>query len=223
MENKAQARGENDVVSGSVQPSSGFQSAWLGVPGQVSMADIVKMGKPQGKVSSGISNLPNHQTGLPQSAFAHDDFHPQSENKSSNVLNSELVFSSTQHAPADDEWPLDEQQVPPNDEWPPFEQSRPAVSSALEAPGESKQYSNRSDLPVERSSQSLASQLDGVHLSDDGPLDNHVGVASISSRNLEEGDSQDTSLSDNNVYQNATTFQPHLHAYEHSEGNFDCV
>ncbi|PWA42735.1 hypothetical protein CTI12_AA541720 [Artemisia annua] len=31
------------------QPSSGYQSAWSGVPGQKSMADIVKMGRPQNK------------------------------------------------------------------------------------------------------------------------------------------------------------------------------
>ncbi|XP_071715880.1 uncharacterized protein [Rutidosis leptorrhynchoides] len=31
------------------QPSSGYQSAWSGVPGQKSMADIVKMGLPQNK------------------------------------------------------------------------------------------------------------------------------------------------------------------------------
>ncbi|XP_071735842.1 uncharacterized protein [Rutidosis leptorrhynchoides] len=32
------------------QPSSGYQSAWGGAPGQKSMADIVKMGRPQTKV-----------------------------------------------------------------------------------------------------------------------------------------------------------------------------
>ncbi|XP_068665876.1 probable GPI-anchored adhesin-like protein PGA55 isoform X2 [Aristolochia californica] len=34
------------------QPSSGYQPAWIAVPGQVSMADIVKRGKPQGKPAS---------------------------------------------------------------------------------------------------------------------------------------------------------------------------
>jgi hypothetical protein len=44
-----------DVVpNGSVggqQSSSGFQPAWCGVPGQMSMADVVKMGRPQVKSS----------------------------------------------------------------------------------------------------------------------------------------------------------------------------
>ena len=37
----------------SLQSSSGFQhGGWSGTPGQLSMADIVKMGRPQGKASS---------------------------------------------------------------------------------------------------------------------------------------------------------------------------
>ncbi|KAL6614783.1 hypothetical protein ACP70R_037053 [Stipagrostis hirtigluma subsp. patula] len=44
-----------DVSNGSVgahQSSSGFQHNWCGVPGQMSMADIVKMGRPQVRSSS---------------------------------------------------------------------------------------------------------------------------------------------------------------------------
>uniref|UniRef100_J3L2M3 GBF-interacting protein 1 N-terminal domain-containing protein n=2 Tax=Oryza brachyantha TaxID=4533 RepID=J3L2M3_ORYBR len=37
---------------GAMQPSSGFQNSWCGVPGQMSMADIVKMGRPQVRSSS---------------------------------------------------------------------------------------------------------------------------------------------------------------------------
>ncbi|CAL4901772.1 unnamed protein product [Urochloa decumbens] len=36
----------------SLQSSSGFQHGWSGTPGQLSMADIVKMGRPQSKASS---------------------------------------------------------------------------------------------------------------------------------------------------------------------------
>ncbi|XP_076960362.1 uncharacterized protein LOC143636732 isoform X2 [Bidens hawaiensis] len=52
-ENKAPTFSVTDgAATGSQPPSSGFQSAWLGAPGQKSMADIVKMGKPQNKVYS---------------------------------------------------------------------------------------------------------------------------------------------------------------------------
>ncbi|KAK4775429.1 hypothetical protein SAY87_023390 [Trapa incisa] len=225
LEHKVPAGGETEVATGLVQPQSGFQSAWLGVPGQVSMADIVKMGKPQGKVLSGISNLPSHQnTGFPQLASVHGDFHFQSEDKSPRTFNSELVISTTQHASANDDWPLDEHQVTHNDEWPQFEQSHSTVSSVLDAPGEVKTYSDRPNIYMERTSQALASQLDGVHLSDDGLFGtnvNHTGDASLSTRNIEEEGGEDASLSDNNAYQNLTALQQHLHAYEQNEGEDD--
>ncbi|KAI4365192.1 hypothetical protein MLD38_021201 [Melastoma candidum] len=47
LENKVPAIGENDLITSSVQSLSGFQRSWGGTSGQVSMADIVKMGKPQ--------------------------------------------------------------------------------------------------------------------------------------------------------------------------------
>ncbi|PWS22970.1 hypothetical protein DKP78_15610 [Enterococcus faecium] len=42
----------HDGSFGAMQPSSGFQNSWCGVPGQMSMADIVKMGRPQVRSSS---------------------------------------------------------------------------------------------------------------------------------------------------------------------------
>ncbi|OAY80248.1 hypothetical protein ACMD2_18006 [Ananas comosus] len=66
-----------------VQISSGFQHSWTGMPGQLSMADIVKMGRPQGKPSGFpisasershttqsaiISNIPNQNPKLPPAA-----------------------------------------------------------------------------------------------------------------------------------------------------------
>ncbi|CAM0881986.1 unnamed protein product [Alopecurus aequalis] len=41
-----------DGSFGALQSSSGFQQNWCGVSGQMSMADIVKMGRPQGRTSS---------------------------------------------------------------------------------------------------------------------------------------------------------------------------
>ncbi|KAF7030033.1 hypothetical protein CFC21_041655 [Triticum aestivum] len=66
-----------DGLCGASQSSSGFQQNWCGVPGQMSMADIVKMGRPQGRSSSksmatadkafagqnpSLSNETNHNT-----------------------------------------------------------------------------------------------------------------------------------------------------------------
>lgn len=66
-----------DGSCGALQSLSGFQQNWCGVPGQMSMADIVKMGRPQGRSSSksmatadkafagqnpSLSNETNHNT-----------------------------------------------------------------------------------------------------------------------------------------------------------------
>ncbi|KAL0305540.1 UNVERIFIED_CONTAM: hypothetical protein Sradi_5971300 [Sesamum radiatum] len=51
-ENKVSSLSMADAMPSGVQPTSGYQSAWVGVPGQVSLADIVKMGRPQNKVPS---------------------------------------------------------------------------------------------------------------------------------------------------------------------------
>ncbi|KAF7852106.1 hypothetical protein BT93_L0502 [Corymbia citriodora subsp. variegata] len=207
---KVSAVGESDLISSSVQPSPGLQRAWGGVPGQVSMADIVKMGRPQGKVS-GTSNAPIHQGVLPpSSAISHDDF--QQLDQSSKVYMSD----------PNDDWPLDEQQAPPaSEEWPPFENTRTAVSSALDSQVvESKLYGGPSDLPLDGTSQHLTSQLDNVHLLEDGSLENnanHMGLASVSNRNIQDDDDVETSYLDNNVYKNINAFQPHVHSYEHNE------
>ncbi|KAJ0228794.1 hypothetical protein HA466_0321800 [Hirschfeldia incana] len=39
------------------QPASGHQTAWFGAPGKMSMADIVKMGRPQNKASNSKQNV----------------------------------------------------------------------------------------------------------------------------------------------------------------------
>ena len=50
-ENKGFSDGAAEAAPSGVQQASGYQSAWAGAPGQVSMADIVKMGRPQNKTS----------------------------------------------------------------------------------------------------------------------------------------------------------------------------
>ncbi|KAL8192233.1 hypothetical protein R6Q57_027900 [Mikania cordata] len=73
-------------------PSSGFQSAWLGVPGQKSMADIVKMGKPQNKVYS--TSVP------PQPPSTHYELNSWEDN---------AYKTSEMHQEHVDDWPVIEQ------------------------------------------------------------------------------------------------------------------
>ncbi|KAF3451141.1 hypothetical protein FNV43_RR07232 [Rhamnella rubrinervis] len=71
--------GTGDGILSSLQPSSGFQSAWLGVPGQVSMADIVKMGRPQSKAStmtnSSMHSVNHQSVPAPPSGALHHNLH----------------------------------------------------------------------------------------------------------------------------------------------------
>ncbi|CAI9278892.1 unnamed protein product [Lactuca saligna] len=84
---------DNASVSVSVsQPSSGYQSAWSGAPGQKSMADIVKMGRPQ-------NNQPPPQ---PQTT-THNHAPPPPPTVSDNHASS-----------PDNEWPSIEQPQPVN-------------------------------------------------------------------------------------------------------------
>ncbi|KAI4371795.1 hypothetical protein MLD38_010104 [Melastoma candidum] len=47
-----------------------------------------------------------------------------------------------------------------------------------------------------------------------------MGFASVSSRNIQEDDGRDPSLFDSCIYKNVDAFQPHMHGYEHEEGEY---
>ncbi|KAJ6751689.1 hypothetical protein OIU85_002146 [Salix viminalis] len=101
-ENKMSTVGAGDGVSSSSQPSPGYQSAWMGVPGQVSMADIVKMGRPQNKASTMPSHqsVNHHHATAPPLAASHQDF-LSSENHASKPTAASA--SSVREVPADSE------------------------------------------------------------------------------------------------------------------------
>ncbi|KAI7744937.1 hypothetical protein M8C21_016836 [Ambrosia artemisiifolia] len=85
-ENKSATVSPADGASFS-QPASGYQPAWLGGPGQKSMADIVKMGRPQNSDSYTTSN-PSQQ-GINHIV---PEKHPEYD-----------------HVSPDDDWPLSDQ------------------------------------------------------------------------------------------------------------------
>lgn len=218
-ENKTSAIVSGDGISSSSQPSSGFQSSWLGVPGQVSMAEIVKMGRPHNKALP-HQNVNNHHVVTPPSAVSHQELHSSQGHSKGSEFNSETEVATSQHAS-------------PNDEWPSIEQP-PAMSSVLEGPAHSELYTipahselytNPSNLSVDRTEQQIEAQLDEVEEEEDGPDEipstNHVGSVSVSSRNIQEDNSGGSSLFENHLYNNMSSYQPHRHAFEHEDGEFD--
>ncbi|XP_021598530.1 uncharacterized protein LOC110604598 isoform X3 [Manihot esculenta] len=199
-----------DGLSQSLQPPSGFQSSWLGGPGQVSMADIVKMGRPHNKASAmpphhGV-NL--HHPAAPSLAASNHDLH-LSENHTAKIseINAEQEVTASQCVHSNDEWPSTEQPT------------ASSISSVLEVPADTELYADPADLPLDRISQHMKSQLDDVLPAEDGHAEtlngNHGGPASVSSRNMQEDNSVGSSIFDNNLYGNVSSYQPPGHAYEH--------
>ncbi|KAJ6377471.1 hypothetical protein OIU76_026443 [Salix suchowensis] len=209
-ENKMPATSAGDGVSSSLQPSPVYQSAWMGVPGQVSMADIVKMGRPQNKTSNILphQSVNHHHATAPPSAASHNDFH-SSENYASKLVEitaeSEIATSQHNHS---------------NDEWPSIEQPTAGIASSVQdVPADSELYGDLSNLPLDRGGQHVKSQLDDQTAEDahvesfDG---NHVAHASVSTRNMEDG-SGCSSLFDNDMYENINSHQSDSHAFENNE------
>ncbi|CAN0853856.1 GBF-interacting protein 1 [Linum grandiflorum] len=200
-ENKTPTVSVGDGVSSSVQPSSGFQSAWIGVPGQKSMADIVKMGRPQAKAA-----LPN-RTAIEQHEWA-----PlPSEHNARKVpeMHSDVEASANQHAYS-------------NNEWPSFEPPSVAnVPSFKEAPSEPELYANSSSLALNVEPENVRSEVDDVE-SDEDDLDetlneSQVEPPSMSSRQIQDDGTGASSLFDNDLYENIGSYQSHRQTFEHNE------
>ncbi|KAL2524312.1 Kinase-related protein of unknown function (DUF1296) [Abeliophyllum distichum] len=178
-------------VSSGLQPSSGYQPAWVGVPGQVSMADIVKMGRPQNKASSAL-NVANdgnqHHVQGPSSTTVH--------------------HNSSQDVSAIDEWPSIERPAAAK------------MHSVPEPPVESELHPDASNLPFDRSDQHSQTE-EVWEAEDDDDIENlgtnDMGSTTISSRNIPEDNSGGASLFENNLYENMGSYQPHGHAFEHQE------
>lgn len=192
----------DDGISSSSQPSSGgYQSAWAGVPGQVSMADIVKMGRPQAKAST-VPNPPNHSVnyhdiGTPPAAGLHHN------------------LNSSHTEPLADEWPLIEH--PPG----------VSMSSILGAPANSELYANSSSLPLDRTNQHIKSQLDEVEVEDDDSVEalntSHDGPTSVSGRNVQEDNSASASAFGNSLYEDIDSYHTQRHILEDNKGNYDAL
>lgn len=208
-ENKLSGLGAGEGAISSSQSSFGYQSAWLGAQGQVSMADIVKMGKPQGKNSS-VQNTSlqsaNSQNSIPfQSAPSLQNFH-SAQHQASTVSEGPGIMS---------------QQASLNDEWPSIEPPQAvSFSRTIESPEVLELHSNPANLSVDGANQHI--HQDKVQVVESGSVDtidaNHAAHASILGRNIQEDNSGGTSVSDSNLYDDMSSYLPHRHTIDHNEG-----
>ncbi|KAL3520197.1 hypothetical protein ACH5RR_018346 [Cinchona calisaya] len=193
-----------DSVSSASQ-LSGYQPVWVGAPGQVSMADIVKMGKPHSKASStpSTSYNVNHQHIHGPSFTAHQNLWFSGDH-ASKVSEEHLDpgVSSAQHVSIDDEWPSIEQPVPTS------------VPSVSQPPVDPELHPDSSNLPCDLVDRH--SGADEVQAVEDSSIEehdaNHVGPATVSSRKLHEDNSGSVSLFQNDLYRNRESYQPQNHS-----------
>ncbi|KAK6124146.1 hypothetical protein DH2020_042119 [Rehmannia glutinosa] len=191
-ENKGSSLGTADAMPSGILPVSGYQSAWAGAPGQVSMADIVKMGRPQNKAS----NAPN---------ASHHNVHVPSTNASHHNLR-----FPEDHASNDPESSVQQ----PSNEWPSIE--KPAATKAIPVPDytvDSEQHLEASGVPSDSINQPYEEE-EVQEAEDDDPEysgENDVGSDSISSRKISEDDSRSASLFENDLYKNMGSYQHQAH------------
>lgn len=132
-------------VSPTPQHSSGFQPAWAGAPGKMSMADIVKMGKPHNKATNGSS-----QESWPQvNASSH----------------SYVQWPSS--SGGGDDHPSGQEQ-----DWPSMEQpSAAARYSSVSDPPTSQLHPDQHHSQLEEVPESQFHDTDGVGSAGDSPLE----------------------------------------------------
>ncbi|KAI8525779.1 hypothetical protein RHMOL_Rhmol13G0256400 [Rhododendron molle] len=193
-EYKASAVGASDGMSS--LPSSGYQPSWSGVPGQVSMADIVKMGRPHGKASS-TTNTSHYGVNEPHSNGSHCNV------RSSEDYLSEPGVGNGQHVSPTEEWPLVEQ--PPTASVPPV----------LGAPVASQLHADVTYFSSNSIDQHPEPDRDEFEEVEDGDFENTSAI----SRKIEEDNSEGASLFNRDIYDNIGSYQPLTSGFERQEGS----
>lgn len=183
-------------------PSAGFQTAWGGVAGQVSMADIVKMGRAHGKGPSSLNtsqHVNNNQHSVVSAARPQsNDLHPsQNHTFHESETNLESGITESHHVPPNDEWTLDE------------EPSAASVASVIEPYVDSEPAGD----PCDRTKQQFRSHADDVRFVEGDTGDkahaNLVGSVPASNPNIQEDSSGTASGFGNDLYRNINSYEVH--------------
>ncbi|KAJ8545349.1 hypothetical protein K7X08_017932 [Anisodus acutangulus] len=202
-ESKCPAPAAVDGISSVSQHSSGYQPTWGGVPGQVSMADIVKMGRPQSKVPSvpnvshhNVSANQNHIQGLPSGASHQNIQYSDDHTSKVSEVHREPGDYPVQHLSTDEEWPQIEQ---------PSVANQPSIS---EPPADSELHPDSANVSYDRISHQT--EIDDVQGTDDHTVEN---LGSPPSRKLQEDNAGGASFYENDLYR----YQNQNHTFEHQQ------
>ncbi|KAL8460823.1 hypothetical protein ACS0TY_032359 [Phlomoides rotata] len=198
-ENKGSSFGAADAVPSSIQPASGYQSAWAGAPGQVSMADIVKMGRQHNKSSNSNAQGPSTSASHHNLRFPADY---ESKDQASGI-------SSAQQIPIYEEWPSIEK--------PPASKVIPVSGYTVNA----EQHVESPVVPSDGINQQFEAEEEEVQEKEDDDIgsseENDVESDSISSRKIPEDDSGGASLFENDLYKDMDSYQHQAHDFHEVE------
>ncbi|KAL1562603.1 hypothetical protein AAHA92_05167 [Salvia divinorum] len=201
-ESKGSLLGAADGMQSVAKTPSGYQSAWGGVPGQVSMADIVRMGKPHKKAPHAPS-ASHHQF---QEAQETEPFpHLRSTSNHASKANQSEV-SSVQHAPNTDEWPV-EKPVPTN------------VIPVPEYTVDGELYPDASGVSEgidHHYEEEVVQEREDDDIGNSGG--NDLSSVPVPDMKIPENDSRGSSLFENELYQNMAPYQSKAPDYELNEG-----
>lgn len=219
-------------MSTSAQLSPGFQSAWLGATiARPSMADILKMGRPQNKGSQTScttqdavtpnSSLycakPSHVSATLQQEWhqdLHQDLHPQDLSKMLEAIH-ESGASARQHV-LNDECPVIEE---PTANCGSSVADAPAASEAEISCNQSNSHDNRANFF--RNCVSDAVRVLKGDVSENLSFD-PVRCASASSRQIIMNNAGGASDCDNFLLKDISSYGSHM-AFELQEGNYYCL
>ncbi|XP_019190184.1 PREDICTED: uncharacterized protein LOC109184614 isoform X4 [Ipomoea nil] len=209
-ENKKLVAVTTDHISSAPHPSAGHQPAWGGVPGQISMADIVKMGRPHNKAQNSTTasqqnaNADYNDGRRPSYHVSHHNFQfPDDQASKVSEVHMDQGVCSAQHDSSNDEWPLIEQ---------PSASVLPSISEPSADP-------DSSNLVYDRINQHL--QVDEVQGTEDHGLSvgaSHVQSGSVPNRKFPEDDSRGESLYENDI--DIYRHKDHDHSSTHWESEF---
>ncbi|KAF5201945.1 Rna polymerase ii degradation factor-like protein [Thalictrum thalictroides] len=225
-ENKLQTTGTIDSISSSSQP--GYQSAWVGAPGQVSMADIVKMGRPKASGTTSFSaetSRPVHKAAA--STVANHNVHHAMAPASHQRESHHGLEVSQESAPKVLE-PSHETGIQhvATDEWTLLEKSSASAPSTLESSiAETyKDPSVSSSVHSDRTKLHLDSWSDEVRGTERDVAAEHLnasylGSASASGRQIPGNNSGGASHFDKDSFNKMNPYPSQGHSFDHLEDN----
>ncbi|KAL5731911.1 hypothetical protein ACHQM5_004593 [Ranunculus cassubicifolius] len=232
-EYKPQPSGTTEGVSSSSQPSPVYQPAWVGVPGQVSMADIVKRGRQKPSATPNLSNDTSHSfnnAGPPAASYhnvnhlaapapslqeSHHGFETSQEfvpKVSESIQGSDV--HATQHA-SHDEWNMPEES---SVRGAPVLEPSANVEDYTDPSIQSNSQSDRANLHLDSSwpdeVRGVESDASAEHLNN-----SYIRSSSASGRQIPSDSTGATSHFDEDSFNNMNSYQPQLHTFEQHEVN----